>query len=171
MILINKNSGFITVAVLLFLTGTTIVVGNQVKAINQERRNFYGNNVSYVEEQKLLTKDVFYFDFDSYVVKKEDKLALFAHAKKLLRQPKLNILISGHTDNSGSLGYNFQLGLLRSTAIADVLASKGVNLNKMILISYANQIPAIITNNNFDAEQLNRRVELTYQYKAAITKK
>lgn len=56
--------------------------------------------------------------------------------------------------------------MLRAKAIADLLESKGVNIHRMNIISYGDQIPAINTNSNFaDLERLNRRVEIVYQFK------
>lgn len=163
---IHKNQGFITVALLVLMTGVVLMGGSKIKAINQERYNFYGQNISQQKEQELLAKDVFFFNFNSYIVKESDRVALLAHSRKLLRQPKLTILISGHTDSKGARKYNLRLGLLRAKAIADLLESKGVNINRINIISYGDQIPAINTISNFaDLGRLNRRVEIVYQFK------
>ncbi len=162
----NKNQGFITVALLVLMTSMVLIGGSKVKAINQERYNFYGQDISAKQEQELLTKDTFCFDFNSHTIRESDRLPLLAHTRKLLRQPNLTVLISGYTDSTGSQKYNLKLGLLRAKAIADFLNSKGVNINRINIISYADQVPAINTSSNFaEPEKLNRRAELVYQFK------
>jgi hypothetical protein len=70
---IHKNQGFIAVALLILMTGVVLMGGSKIKGINQERYNFYGQNISQQKEQELLAKDVFFFDFNSYVVKEIDQ--------------------------------------------------------------------------------------------------
>lgn len=166
MVTSNKNQGFITtVALLVLMTGIALIGGTKVKAINQERYNFYGQNISPQKEQELLSKDIFYFNFNSYIVKESDRLALLAHSRKLLSQPKLTVLISGHTDSKGSQKYNLRLGLLRANAIACLLNSKGIDVNRINVFSYADQVPAVnITSNFADLAKLNRRAEIVYQF-------
>ena len=165
MVINNKNHGFITTVVLLFMAGTVLIGANKVKNINQERHNFYRQNISSNREKELLKKDVFYFNFNSYVIKETDLLPLSAHARKLLMQPKLTVLIGGHTDSRGPIGYNFKLGLLRAKAIADVLNSKGIPFNRMTIISYSDQAPTIVAIPKGDITKLDRRAEIIYQYK------
>lgn len=161
MVIANKNRGFVTIALLVFMSGVVLTCGSKIKKTNKERYDFYGQNISFKREQQLLAKDVFYFDFNSYAVQEDDRLSLIAHARKMLRQPKLNILIAGHTDSIGLPLYNIKLGLSRAKTIADVLNSKGVNLNRMIIVSYGDQVPVI----NSDSVDLNRRAEIVYQIK------
>ena len=160
---INKNYGFMTTVVLFGMALIALIGGSKINSEHKERYNFYGEAVSFAQEKEFLTKKVFYFDFDSYVVPEKNKLALYAHARKLLKDSRLNVCIIGHTDNKGFPTYNMKLGMLRAKAIADILSSKGVNKDKMIVISYANQVP--IVDVGFNAEKLNRRVELLYQYR------
>lgn len=162
----KNNQGFITVALLFLMTGVILIGSSKSKANNQERYNFYGEYISPKEEQQLLAKDVFYFDFNGHSLKESDRLPLLAHARKLLQEPKLTVLISGHTDKKGSKKYNLNLGVLRSQAIAEQLNSKGISLNRINIISYADQVPAMnVTGNDADIAKLNRRAEIVYQFK------
>lgn len=167
---LNKTGGVATIIFLYLLTTTSILVHRQAKLDQQARKNFYGQDVSLSLEKKLLNNKIFYFDFNRNQVKAEYRLPLYAHARKLLQNPNLNILLTGHTDDLGSLEYNFKLGSLRGTSIADLLGSKGVDKSKIAIISYANQIPAKYISTEFkiknreilNLDQINRRVELIY---------
>lgn len=164
-VLANKVKGFTTMATLLFLTLTSIIVGDSIKKEKKQTIDYYGKNMSLNEEHRLLAKKIFYFDHDSYKIKSQDKIYIFAHARNLLKNPRLNLLIVGHTNSRGIVGYNFKLGILRSTAIADLLISKGVDRNRIITISYADQIPikdGYNIEDVVDYNKLNRRVEIKY---------
>ena len=102
MIAYKKNFGFVTTIILFIICGTLLVSSSKFKVEHKELHNFYGQHVSHAQEKELLAKNTFYFRFNSYEVEDQDKLALFAHARKLLNQPKLSVCINGHTDNKGS---------------------------------------------------------------------
>ena len=165
--MVKKNQqGFITVALLALMASLVLIGINKSKAGHQESYNFYGEYISPKKEQELLAQDVFYFDFNSHILKENDRLPLLAHARKLLQEPKLTVSISGHTDKQGSKKYNLNLGLLRAQAIADQLYSNGISLNRINVISYADQVPAInATGKDANIAKLNRRAEIVYQFK------
>lgn len=161
--LLNKNRGFITIAAL-FIVGSTLLIGvNGLKTQQKERNNFYGSYISAAKEKELLQQNTFYFDFNSYALQEQYKLPLYAHARKLIKSPKSKVYINGHTDNKGTINYNFKLGLLRAKSVAEVLSSKGVILNNMVIISYADQLPDLSNNQeSVSSNQSNRRVQITY---------
>lgn len=171
--MVKKNQqGFITVALLVLMASVVLIgsskskVNDQDKVNDQERYNFYGEYISPKKEQQLLAKDVFYFDFNSHILKQSDSLPLLAHTRKLLQEPKLTVSISGHTDEKGSKKYNLNLGLSRAQAIADQLYSNGISLSRINMISYADQVPAInAAGSDADIAKLNRRAEIVYQFK------
>lgn len=163
----HRCSGAATIVGLLFLTINAIIAQHCIKKSNEERYAFYGKKISFAEEKFLLNKTAFYFDYNSYKIYEKDRLALFAHSRKLLQNPKLNVLISGHTDNAGPVWYNFKLSNQRAIEVAKIFNFKGVTSNRMTVIGYANQVPLINYYNTYDKnfEKLNRRVEIVYQYK------
>jgi peptidoglycan-associated lipoprotein len=165
--MVKKNQqGFITVALLVLMASVVLIGSSKSKVNDQERYNFYGEYISPKKEQQLLAKDVFYFDFNSHILKQSDSLPLLAHTRKLLQEPKLTVSISGHTDEKGSKKYNLNLGLSRAQAIADQLYSNGISLSRINMISYADQVPAInAAGSDADIAKLNRRAEIVYQFK------
>ena len=66
--------------------------------------------------------------------------------------------IEGHTDNTGSEGYNFDLGATRADAVRDYLNREGgVPLHAMNTISYGESQP-VADNSSAGGRSQNRRV-------------
>lgn len=163
---LNRTRGFITIAAL-FIVGSTVLIGvgglKKQQKEQKERNNFYGSYISAAKEKELLQQNTFYFDFNSYVLQENYKLPLYAHARNLIKAPELKVYIVGHTDNKGTINYNFKLGMLRAKSVAEVLSSKGVNLNNMVIISYSDQLPDLSNNKkSFGSNKSDRRVKITY---------
>lgn len=153
----KKETGFITIAAIFIVASTAMLGVSGIKnnqKEQQERNNFYGEYVSATQEKQLLKQNAFYFPFNSHHVAEKYKLPLFAHARKLLKHPELKVYLNGHTDSSGPLVYNLKLGILRAQSVADILVSKGVAMNNISIISYANQL-SIYGNDN-------RKVNIVY---------
>ena len=73
--------------------------------------------------------------------------------------PETNILVEGHTDDTGPADYNMTLSQARAESVAHYLESKGVASNRFTIKWYGETQPKYP--NNSDANRaLNRRVEL-----------
>ena len=85
---------------------------------------------------------VFYFDFDSYVIKDiPDSLTQFIEF--LNANPTYNLILVGRTDQIGTTDYNSYLGEMRAKAVANLLTSKGVDSGKLKVISKGETDPVI----------------------------
>lgn len=73
--------------------------------------------------------------------------------------PETNILVEGHTDDTGSDTYNNQLSEKRAQAVSDYLTSKGVAANRFTVKWYGESQPKY-PNDSEANRALNRRVEL-----------
>jgi outer membrane protein OmpA-like peptidoglycan-associated protein len=73
--------------------------------------------------------------------------------------PRLKIMIGGHTDNVGKKEDNLALSLNRATAVTQYLVSKGVSTARMQPKGYGDSKP-IAPNNTDQGKSLNRRTEL-----------
>lgn len=135
--------------------------GNQVSSLD-EMRSFYGQDMTPAEEQALLAKKTFYFGFDRFDVSEENRLALMAHARKLMNDPQARIRIDGHTDERGSREYNIGLGERRAKSARDVLRLKGVRDEQIAIVSYGKEKPVAFGHDE-DAWSLNRRAVVTYE--------
>lgn len=109
----------------------------------------------------LLSKRIYYFDFDSNVVHSEDKPAIIANANYLVAHPNAKVMLEGHTDPRGSREYNIGLGERRAKAVANILTSNGVNRSQIRIVSYGAQKLASMGHTESDY-QLDRRVVLVY---------
>ena len=68
-----------------------------------------------------------------------------------------NIVVNGHTDNTGSVEANLELSLQRALAVSEVAKEFGVNAEPR---GYGEQVP-IASNDTASGRAKNRRVELT----------
>lgn len=111
--------------------------------------------------QHGLAKRTYYFDYDSNVVRDEDKPAIYANADYLAGHADIKIILEGHTDPRGSREYNIGLGERRARAVADVLISKGVQPGQIRIVSYGAQKLATAGHSEEDY-QLDRRVIIVH---------
>ena len=100
------------------------------------------------------------FDFNKWDVKPESKPQLDQIAALLKANPKLHVLIVGHTDNKGQLGYNQGLSQKRAAAVvATLVKDYGVAAGQMTPVGVGPAAP-IASNDNDAGQAKNRRVEL-----------
>ncbi|MXZ81975.1 MAG: peptidoglycan-associated lipoprotein Pal [Gammaproteobacteria bacterium] len=102
-----------------------------------------------------------YFDYDSSVLTQESQSVVQVHAINLTTHPNLNIVLEGHADERGTREYNLALGEERARAVADVMQAFGITSDRIQIISYGEEQPAVLESNE-DAWALNRRVEILY---------
>jgi len=86
-----------------------------------------------------------------------DALDNVAHTLKGCADRK--IVVSAHTDNSGSAFANDRLSKMRARTVAIYLGRRGVNMNRVRAVAYGESRP-IASNNSADGRMRNRRVEL-----------
>ena len=108
-------------------------------------------------------KHVYYFDFDSNVVREQDKPEITRVANYLISHPKAKIIImlEGHTDPRGSREYNVGLGERRAKAIAQILTAKGVDPAQVRVVSYGAEKLASTGHSESDYQR-DRRGILVY---------
>ncbi|MDT8418630.1 MAG: OmpA family protein [Lutibacter sp.] len=135
-------------------------------AISSALLNFEGKGLTVVQkngkiyvsmENKLL------FDSGSWAVGSEGKNAVEQLASVLSKNPDINVLIEGHTDNVPYTGTtitdNWDLSVKRATAIVRILQNKGVNPTQ---ITAAGRSEYVIVGSNATPEgkAKNRRIEI-----------
>lgn len=82
-------------------------------------------------------------------------------AEYMIAHPTKTIVLSGHTDNSGSAELNMELSQRRADFIRDVLVSKGIAAERITAIGYGQSQP-IVSNNTREGRQRNRRIEIKF---------
>lgn len=80
-------------------------------------------------------------------------------AQTLQKYPDTNILIEGHTDNTGARDLNQRLSERRAESVANFLSQQGVARNRMTTQGYAFDQP-VADNSTAAGRQQNRRVEI-----------
>lgn len=109
-----------------------------------ERGNF--NPETDVDYSTLRSPDmncgVIYFATDSSTIGGSERAKLEKVAGWLSKHPDKQILVAGHTDERGSLGYNRALGERRSIAVRDYLLGLGAGRDRVYTYSYGEERPA-----------------------------
>lgn len=82
-----------------------------------------------------------HFDFDRAEVRTQDLPVLDRNAGWMLENPKLAVLIVGHTDERGTPEYNLALGDRRAKWTMSYLVSKGVPARRFEVLSYGEERP------------------------------
>ncbi|MEY4811788.1 MAG: hypothetical protein RLZZ462_661 [Bacteroidota bacterium] len=81
----------------------------------------------------------------------------------MTQYPDTKLLITGHTDNTGSSKINDPLSLSRAKKVQSYLVKKGLAINRTSIIGLADKQPLASNETNKGRAQ-NRRVDLTIQY-------
>lgn len=106
-------------------------------------------------------QDAVLFQFDKAQLQKRFHASLNNVVSTLHRYPDVNVLITGHADNTGDAAYNRRLSERRVKAVADFLQNKGIPSQRIVTQSLGEERP---TGSNACPEdrQRNRRVDLAF---------
>ncbi len=99
-----------------------------------------------------------FFEYNKHTIKRESYPELNRFAKFLKSNSKLEVEISGHTDNKGTDKYNKTLSKNRALEIKNYLVEKGCDFNKLIAKGYGKEKP-VASNDTEEGRAANRRVE------------
>lgn len=99
------------------------------------------------------------FQKNSSEISNSYKSDLSGAAEVFAKYPDTNIVIEGHTDDSGSDEFNMTLSEKRANAVKDFFVTKGVNAERMTTKWYGETQPKY-ANDSEENRQKNRRVEL-----------
>jgi outer membrane protein OmpA-like peptidoglycan-associated protein len=101
-----------------------------------------------------------YFDTDKAELKPESAPTLKEIAGLMAAEPKLAVLVVGHTDSQGSFDYNLDLSARRAAAVKAALVSgHGVDANRLATAG-AGMMAPVATNATDEGRAKNRRVAL-----------
>lgn len=89
-----------------------------------------------------------HFDFDRYDIRPRDAKILDGHSEWLRGNRRSLILIEGHADERGTNEYNLALGERRAKAAMDYLIARGVAADQVLLITYGEERPLCIEEND-----------------------
>ena len=110
-------------------------------------------------ELVVILRDKILFDVDEYSLKAGAEDNLREIADILVKYPDFDIVVEGHTDNTGTENYNQWLSEKRAQSVADFLIASGVGSVRIQILGYGELRP-VATNDTAEGRQQNRRVEI-----------
>ncbi len=108
--------------------------------------------------KEFVFEDVHY-DFDRYTLRADALRVLDEAVAAMQANPSLRLEIAGHTCNIGTAEYNLALGERRASAVREYLSTRGVNPNRLSIVSYGEERPKF-DNAREETRRLNRRAAL-----------
>ena len=101
-----------------------------------------------------------HFEFDRYTLRQDALRVLDEAVEAMQADATLRLTIEGHTCNIGTAEYNLALGERRATAVREYLNSRGINPDRLSIVSYGEERPKF-DNSREETRRLNRRAALT----------
>ena len=138
------------------------LIGQQLDRQAADLRRQLGNNVDIrnTGQELILTlpQDLL-FAVDSASLRPDLQQDLRVIATNLVNYPRSDIIIIGHTDNTGSAAYNQTLSERRAQSVAQVLRSQNVASDRIQTIGRGLTQP-VASNATPEGRRQNRRVEI-----------
>ncbi len=113
------------------------------------------------DPSSILSRRSVHFDFDSFIVRADDRPLLEAHANFLNKNRQMKVLLQGNTDERGSREYNLALGQKRADAVKQVLLLLGVSEAQIESVSLGKEKPRCLQASETCYAE-NRRVDILY---------
>ncbi|SFI40252.1 peptidoglycan-associated lipoprotein [Bosea sp. OK403] len=90
--------------------------------------------------------DRVFFETDSTDLTSTATATLDKQSAWLQRYPRYTFVVEGHADERGTREYNFSLSARRAQTVRDYLASRGIQGNRMRIVSYGKERPVAVCN-------------------------
>ena len=136
-------------------TAGALIGHHMDKQAAELRADLKGARVERVGEGIKITFDSgLMFNFDSFTLTPGTKENLTGLAKTLNKYEDTDILIEGHTDNTGTEDYNMTLSKKRAITVSDYLKQLSVKSGRITTKGYGEEQPISVN------DQENRRVEV-----------
>jgi peptidoglycan-associated lipoprotein len=84
------------------------------------------------------------FEYNSSVLTMEAKESLAKQAEWLKVNPAIVVTIEGHADERGTREYNIALGERRAQAVKNYIVSHGINSDRVFVVSFGKEKPAML---------------------------
>lgn len=112
------------------------------------------------DELQLIMPGNVTFPTNGYTVRAEFTPVLDSVARVLYKFTDTRLQVTGHTDSTGALDYNYNLSERRANSVANYLASQGIDQGRLITQGMGPDQP-VASNNTDSGRAQNRRVELS----------
>lgn len=138
------------------------LIGQQLDRQAADLRRQLGGNVDIrnTGQELILTlpQDLL-FAVDSATLRPDLQQDLRVISTNLVNYPRSDVIVVGHTDNTGAAAYNQSLSERRAQSVAQVLRSQGVAANRIQTIGRGLTQP-VANNATPEGRRQNRRVEI-----------
>ena len=121
-----------------------------------KKKSLFAQVKQTASDKLIAVGDRVLFDYDSAKLDSSAKIMLDAQSRFLRANADLNFIIEGHCDERGTREYNLALGEQRATAVRDYLVIQGIDPDRIKVISYGKEKPAVVGSNTM-AWSKNRR--------------
>ena len=122
----------------------------------EKKKSLFAQAKQTAADKLIAVGDRVLFDYDSSSLDTTAKLLLDSQSRFLRVNSDLNFIIEGHCDERGTREYNLALGEKRATAVRDYLVIQGIDPDRIKVISYGKEKPAVVGSNSM-AWSKNRR--------------
>ena len=137
------------------VTGTS-ASGSAASSSVDKKKSLFAAAKQTAADKLVAVGDRVLFDYDSATLDSSAKILLDAQSRFLRANTDLNFIIEGHCDERGTREYNLALGEQRATAVRDYLVIQGIDPDRIKVISYGKEKPAVVGSNTM-AWSKNRR--------------
>lgn len=88
--------------------------------------------------------DRVFFGYDRYDLTPDAQRTLEMQAEWMKRYPGVSITVEGHCDERGTREYNLALGERRANSVRNYLVALGIDADRINIISYGKERPAVV---------------------------
>jgi outer membrane protein OmpA-like peptidoglycan-associated protein len=150
---------------------TGAIIGDYMSRQKQELEQVPGAQVTQEgDELRVAFQSAILFDTDRYELKSGAKDNLSQLAGVLQKYAQTNLIIVGHTDDTGSEAYNQRLSEQRADAVRDHIVHGGVGSERLQARGMGETRP-VASNETADGRTQNRRVEIQIAANEDLKKK
>ena len=136
-------------------SSTSSSVDKKTSSVDK-KKSLFAQAKQTASDKLIAVGDRVLFDYDSAKLDSSAKIMLDAQSRFLRANTDLNFIVEGHCDERGTREYNLALGEQRATAVRDYLVIQGIDPDRIKVISYGKEKPAVVGSNSM-AWSKNRR--------------
>ena len=157
---LGKNYGYYIDDERYFPLSNNIDLSDETENVNIEKNIRLTSYKQMIEEGLAVQVNNLFFPVNEYELLPQSENELIRIAA-IIKERKLKVEISGHTDSSGDAKKNMTLSKQRADAVRSFLITQGCNASLLISKGYGSSRP-IADNETDEGKQQNRRVELQF---------
>ena len=125
-------------------------------SVGAANKSLFAKTKQTAADKLIAVGDRVLFDYDSASLDSSAKILLDGQSRFLRANTDLNFIVEGHCDERGTREHNLALGEQRATAVRDYLVIQGIDPDRIKVISYGKEKPAVVGSNGM-AWSKNRR--------------